>query len=106
MSENTEGKSRPSAAEIKEWKKKHGELYQFEVEGKIVILREPTLTDLERATSADPKKKKPFNFHRSILANCKMYEDDGFSNDEKALMALFQEMDSVIEIKEATVKKL
>lgn len=98
--------TRPTPAKIEEWKKEHGNVFQFTVEGKIVIMREPKMVDLERASASDPKKKKPFNFFRSITANCKLYEDEGFFDDDKREMALHAQMDEIIEIKEAEVKKL
>lgn len=97
---------RPDKAQIAAWKKEHGDIYQITVNGKIVILRAPKIKDLERAASADPKGKKKFNFNRSIIENCKLYEDEGALSTDEALMAVFAELDQIIPIAEAETKKL
>lgn len=106
MSDETQKATRPDATSIKNWKKQHGGLYQFTVEGKIMIMREPKMKDLERAMAADPKNKKPFNFHRSIISNCKLYADDGLLEDDDAYLALCGQIDEVVDVKEVEVKKL
>lgn len=98
--------SRPTKTDIAAWKKEHGEVYQIEVDDKILILRRPGIQDLERAMAADPKRKKPFNFNRSIHNNCKLYEDPGFSSDDQVLLAAYAQFDEIIEMREAQLKKL
>jgi hypothetical protein len=61
---------------------------------------------MERAMTADPKKKSPFNFQRSIIANCKVYETPGAFASDKRTLAFYTLVDEVIEIPEGTVKKL
>jgi|SRR3990172_3636045 len=97
----------PNKEQIKKWKEQHGGLYQFTLpDGKIVIIREPKMKDLERAQASDPKKQKPYNFNRSILENCKLYEDEGVLQNDKNVLAIFAQMDEVIDIWDAEVKKL
>lgn len=97
---------RPTPEIIAQWKEKHGELFQLEAEGKIIVLREPNTADIERALAADPKGKKAFNFNRSLIENCKLYEDAGARDDDKRLRQFFNALDQIIELKEASVKKL
>lgn len=97
---------RPTKEQIAAWKKEHGAVYQIDVDGKILILRQPTIQDLERAMAADPKRKKPFNFNRSIHTNCRLYEDPGFSSDDQVLLSAYAEFDQIIEMREAELKKL
>lgn len=93
-------------AQIAEWKRQYGELYQFSVGGQILILRQPGMRDLERASAADPKKQKPYNFHRSIIENCKLYETPGMLENERNLIAVCAKIDEIIEVADAEVKKL
>lgn len=102
---STEIKS-PDQKQINAWKKEHGVLHQITVEGKIVILREPKIKDLERAMAADPKNKKKFNFNRSIIENCKLYVEPGAMDSDAKILAVFAELDELIPEAEASTKKL
>lgn len=97
---------RPGKEQIQAWKKEHGALHQITVEDKIIILREPGVKDLERAMAADPKGKKKFNFNRSIIENCTLYQDDGVMNTDAKVIAVFSELDALIPEVETSVKKL
>ncbi len=97
---------RPTEAQIKSWKKEHNAIFQIEVNGGIVILRQPKMVDLERAMASDPKKKKPMNFNRSIVTNCKLYADPGMIEDETTFLAVCSNIDEIVEVADATVKKL
>lgn len=96
----------PDAAQIKEWKAKHGKLKQISVENKFMILRTPQLADLERAQVSDKDGKKPYNFHRSIIANCALYQTEGMMADDSTARAVFGQLDELIIVKEAEVKEL
>jgi myo-inositol-hexaphosphate 3-phosphohydrolase len=96
----------PSAAQIKEWKAKHGVLKQITVDNKFMILRTPQLIDLERAQVADKDGKKPYNFHRSIISNCALYQTEGMMADDATARAVFGQLDELIVKKEAEVKEL
>ena len=49
---------------------------------------------------------RKFNFNRSIVENCKLYEDEGALNTDGKIMALYGELDTIIPIAEAETKKL
>jgi hypothetical protein len=98
--------NRPTKAQIDAWKKEHGDLYQLSVDSKIMIMRKPGMRDLERAHASDPKKQKPFNFHRSLIENCKLHADEGLLENDDNYFALCTKLDEIIEVKEAEVKKL
>jgi len=98
--------ARPDKAQIAAWKKEFPAIHQITVEGKIIILREPGVKDLERAMSADPKNKKKFNFNRSIIENCKLYQDTGAMDTDAKILAVFAELDELIPEAEASTKKL
>lgn len=105
MADETKNK-RPGKAQISEWKKEHGALHQITVGGKIIILREPGVKDLERAMAADPKNKKKFNFNRSIIENCRLYEDEGAMDSDAKILAVYSQLDELIPEVEASVVKL
>jgi hypothetical protein len=96
----------PTAAQIKAWKEEYKGIFQIMVDGKKLILRKPEMKDLERAHAADPKKQKPFNFHRSIISNCKLYAEEGLLENDDNYFAACVALDEIIEVKEAEVKKL
>ncbi|MAX81749.1 MAG: hypothetical protein CL843_16425 [Crocinitomicaceae bacterium] len=97
---------RPTPELLEEWKKKYGRIHQLKVGEFIMILREPKTVDIERALAADPKGKKVFNFNRSIIENCKLYEDAGAREDDKRLQRFFNAIDQIIDMQEADVKEL
>lgn len=97
---------RPSEDQINAWKQKHGAVHQLTADGYLLIIREPLTKDLERAFAADPKKNKAFNFNRSIIENCKLYEDAGARDDDRRLKKYFFAIDSIVDMEEAEVKKL
>lgn len=96
----------PDSSQIARWKNEYGSLFAIEVEDFVLVMREPKVVDMERALASDPKNKKQFNFHRSIIANCKLYATPGLENDDQAMLGVFAEMDELVKTKEATVKKL
>lgn len=98
----------PSTAKLQEWKNKHKakELTVIEVDEFQMILRPFKLVDLERAQTADPKGDKPYNFHRSIINNCRLWETPGMMDDDDRAMALFGKIDELNVKKEATLKKI
>lgn len=98
---------RPTKADIAAWKKQYPEgIHKVTVGEKYLILRQPGMVDLERAMAADPKKKKPMNFNRSIVQNCKLYADPGIIEDDQSYLAVCSNIDEIIQVAEATVEKL
>lgn len=104
MAEDTN--KRPDKAQIAAWKKEFPSIHQITVDGKIIILREPGIKDLERALGADPKGKKKFNFNRSIIENCTLYKDDDVMKTDRQILAVFAELDEIIPEAETERKKL
>lgn len=102
----TETKNHPTPEQIAAWKKEHGDIYKLTSGAHTLIMRAPKLADLERAMASDPKKQKPFNFNRSIMNNCKLYESEGLSQDDSALAGIYGKMDELIQIAEVEMEKL
>lgn len=102
---------RPSAAQIKEWKKEHGSITAVETtDGEMIIVRQPRLAEMEKAiatVSAKPANaRKPFDLQRAILPTIKLYEDPKMLEDEGNQLFVFNKLDEVVKFKEGTVKEL
>jgi hypothetical protein len=97
-----------TAEQINDWKNQHKKIFEFSVENdsKFLIIRKPSMNDLERAQASDKKNAKAFNFHRSIISNCKLFCDEGVIDNDENLLAICTKLDEIIEIAEASVKEL
>lgn len=96
---------RPSKEQMIEWEDKFGATFTFFIGGCMLVIRKPKVVDLERAMAADPKKKKAFNFHRSIINNCKLYIEDDIVTDDDNFIALCSQIDEAIEMRDGEIKK-
>ena len=95
----------PTQAQIDEWKKKHGGVYEVAIEsGEKCYLRQPNRKDLSAATASG--KKDPLKFNESILNNCWLAGDDAIRTNDQLFLAASQELDQILDFKTATVKKL
>lgn len=88
--------------QIKEWKEKHGELFQITVEDKSCILRKPNRKDLSYASVV----KDPIKMSEVLLNNLWVAGDEDIKTDDTLFMAVVNKMDEVLKVKEAEVKKL
>lgn len=101
----TEIKQLPTETQIAAWKKQHGAIYEINVGDKSLFIRKPKIVDLERAMASDPTKKKPFNFNRSIVTNCKLWVSEGMLDDDDCLEAIYEKIGDIAETVDATIKK-
>lgn len=106
MSETSTKAKRPTDEQLAEWKRKHKELHQVEMDGFIVILRKPRLVDLERAMIADKKGKRGLDFNRSLVGNCILYEDTEFRQDDDRELYLLSAAGDLAAMREGEIKKL
>ena len=88
--------------QIKEWKEKHGELFQITVEDKSCILRKPNRKDLSYAGVV----KDPIKMSEVLLNNLWVAGDEDIKTDDTLFMAVVNKMDEVLKVKEAEIKKL
>lgn len=88
--------------QIKEWKEKHGELFQITVGDKSCILRKPNRKDLSYASVV----KDPIKMSEVLLNNLWVAGDEDIKTDDTLFMAVVNKMDEVLKVKEAEVKKL
>lgn len=88
--------------QINEWKAKHGELLQVDVDDKSCILRTPKRKDLSYASVV----KDPMKLNETLLRQLWVAGDEEIQTDDSLFLAVCNKMDEILKVKEATVKKL
>jgi len=88
--------------QIKEWKAKHGELFEITVEDKSCILHRPTRKDLSYASAV----KDPIKMSEVMLKALWVDGDEEIKEDDSLFLAAIQKMQDILEVKEAEIKKL
>lgn len=88
--------------QIKEWKAKHGELFEITVEDKSCILHRPTRKDLSYASAV----KDPIKMSEVMLNTLWVAGDEEIKEDDSLFLAAIQKMQEILEVKEAEIKKL
>lgn len=89
---------------IKEWKEKHGDVYQVEVDGHIAYLKKPSRKALGAAAVIG--KSDPMKYNEVLLNNCWIEGDEAIKTDDALFLGVSAQLAEIIEIKEATLKKL
>lgn len=90
--------------QIEELKAKHGDVYEVEVADKVCYLRKPTRKVLSAAAVAG--QKDPMKYNEIILANCWLSGDEEIKTDDALFMGVAGILGELVEIKEASLKKL
>lgn len=88
--------------QIKEWKARHGELFEITVEDKSCILHRPTRKDLSYASAV----KDPIKMSEVMLNALWVAGDEEIKEDDSLFLAAIQKMQEILEVKEAEIKKL
>ncbi len=91
-------------AQIKEWKNKYGDVFEVLVEDKKCYLRKPDRKILGLATSVG--QKNPMKFNEVILHNCWLAGDEEIKTDDDYFLGVGAKLETLIQIKEAEIKKL
>jgi hypothetical protein len=89
---------------IAAWKEAHGEIFQLEVEGHVAYLKKPTRKALSAA--AVMGKTDPMKYNEVLLNNCWLEGDEAIKTDDALFLGASAQLAELIEIKEATLKKL
>ena len=90
--------------QIKEWKAKYGDVFMVEVEGKKGYLRKPDRKTLSFAFSKG--QSDPLAMSEVILTNCWLAGDEELRTDDGYFLAINTQIDRLVEIKTAEIKKL
>ena len=89
---------------ISEWKAKHGDVFQVEVDGRVAYLKRPDRKVLGAA--AVTGKSDPMKYNEIILNNCWLEGDEEIRTNDAMFLGVSAQLAEIIEIKEATLKKL
>lgn len=90
--------------QISEWKDKYKTVFVLEVDGKVGYLRKPDRKTLSFASAAGTSD--PFKFNEVILKNCWLGGDDEIKTDDDLFLAASAVLADLIQVKEASLKKL
>lgn len=112
-----ENKQKTIEQKIEEWKRKYGSVYSVEVKAagvanpdsdeagvKVCYLRKPDRKALSAASvvgAADP-----FKYNEILLSNCWIEGDEEIRTDDSYFLGVSAKLGELIEIKEASIKKL
>ncbi|MBO7052204.1 MAG: hypothetical protein J6W24_06020 [Prevotella sp.] len=89
--------------QIAGWKKKHGEVFQITVDGKSCVLRRPTRRDLSYVSTI---KEDKIQVLETLLNQLWVDGDKEIKEDDQLFFAVAQKMETILEVKEAEIKKL
>lgn len=90
--------------QIETLKKKHGEIFEIEVEDKVCYLKKPSRKVLSLAATAG--QHDPMKYNEVILANCWVSGDEEIKTDDAYFLGVSGVLTELIEIKKASLKKL
>ena len=90
--------------QIAEWKKKYGNVYELEVDGKKCWLKSPDRKILAMASVESGADE--FKFNEIILENCWIAGDDEIKSEERLFLGVCRKISYIVDVAEATIKKL
>lgn len=85
------------------WKAQHGDIYLIEVDGKQCVVRKPGRKDLSFAMLL---KDDPIKFNETLLNNLWVDGDEELKTNDDYFLAVSSQLGELLQIKEATLKKL
>jgi len=90
--------------QIELWKKAHGDIFKFDVDGKTAYLKKPSRKVLSYASGV--ATTDPMKFNELILNDCWLAGDEEIKTDDSLFLAASSKMAQLIEVKEAELVKL
>ena len=91
-------------AQIEIWKKKHGEIFELTVGDKKAYLHKPDRNTLRLAFSK--AATDPMGMTEVVLTNCWLGGDNEVKDDNSYFVGAMSQVQELIEVKEASLKKL
>ena len=91
-------------AKIAAWKKKHGDVFAYEVDGQTCYLHRPGRDVIAAASVVG--KGDPFKFAEVILTNCWLGGDEELRDDDRYFIGLSHQISQIVEVKVGEIKKL
>ncbi|GGG33395.1 hypothetical protein [Hymenobacter glacieicola] len=101
---NVDANGNPTEAQIEEWRRKHGKVKCFEVDGKLVYFKQPTRQLVSAATAALTKTRDVSVYQETIMKNTQLNFVDETDQDVELYFALAGKVDEIITSKSATLK--
>lgn len=98
------GKITITTEQIEAWKKKYGEVFIVEIEDKKAYLKRPSRKALSAAAVVG--KSDPMKYNEVLLENCWLGGDEEIKTDDPLFLGASQILAELVEVKEATLKKL
>lgn len=91
-------------ANIEAWKKKYGEIYVYEVDGKTCYLKAADRKTISAAAVVGNGDMMKYN--EIILKNCWLGGDEEIMEEDRYFLGISQTLAELIEIKQGALKKL
>ena len=90
-------------AQINDWKKTYGDLYEISVEDKKAYFKMPDRNTLSLVMSL---QKNPMKANEALAVNCFVGGDRVLLEDDQLFFATLSKLVALLQLKEATLKKL
>ena len=87
---------------LEEGKKQHGEIFQIETQGKSCIVRKPTRKEYSYVSVV----KNPVKAQETLLNQIWLDGDEEIKTNDDLFFAVCSQLEEVLAIKEADIKKL
>ncbi|MCT4614552.1 MAG: hypothetical protein N4A49_06720 [Marinifilaceae bacterium] len=99
-----ENKEKNMQDKIENWKKKYGDIFMYESDGKICYLKKPSRKTLGAAAVVG--QNDPMKYNEILLNNCWLSGDKELKTDDSYFLGLSAKLSELVEIKEGEIKKL
>lgn len=86
------------------WKSKYGEVFLVEADGRTAYLKKPDRKALGAAAVLG--KTDPMKYNEILLNNCWIEGDEEIKTNDSLFLGVSAQLAELIEIREATIKKL
>ena len=90
--------------QIESWKKRHGDVFEVNVDGRTAYLRKPDRKVLGAASVLG--KDDPMKYNEILLENCWLGGDEDIKTDDSLFLGVSSVLAEIIEIKKAEIKKI
>lgn len=90
--------------QIAGWKKKHGDVFMLECDGKVAYVRRPDRKVLDAAHVTS--QGGPLKYNEFILNNIWLGGDEEFKADDALFLGVSEQLGEIIEKKSVELKKL
>lgn len=98
------GKYTPTEKQLADWKKKHDDVFCYEVDDHACYLKRPDRRTISAAAAIG--LEDPLKYAEIIIANCWLAGNDELRDEDKYFMGLQQQVSQLVEVKTGTLKKL